>query len=96
MLSAEEAKQLGLVTFVESDEQIVEKVKSYAQSLAEGPGFALGLAKMLLNRSANHSLDEMLEMERFAQAMCMQTDDHREGLGAFHEKCKPRYVGRKP
>jgi 2-(1,2-epoxy-1,2-dihydrophenyl)acetyl-CoA isomerase len=91
MLTAEEAYQLGLVTFVEEDEAAASAVHDYALALAAGATSAIGIAKMLLNRSANHSLDEMLELERFSQAVCMQTGDHKEGLLAFQEKRKPSF-----
>ncbi|UOF91160.1 enoyl-CoA hydratase [Fodinisporobacter ferrooxydans] len=91
MLTAEEAERMGLATFVVDDERLQSSVAEYARSLAAGPSVAIGMAKMLIHRSSQCSLDEMLEYERFAQALCMQTEDHQEGLLAFRQKRLPAF-----
>jgi 2-(1,2-epoxy-1,2-dihydrophenyl)acetyl-CoA isomerase len=92
MLSAMEAEQLGLITYAVDDEQLTIRVMDYALTLAQGPSDAIGIAKMLVNQSLNTGLEQMLEYERFAQATCMQTENHKEGLRAFFEKRKPNFT----
>ncbi|HWO42124.1 MAG TPA: enoyl-CoA hydratase, partial [Candidatus Eisenbacteria bacterium] len=54
--------------------------------LKDGPLYALGVTKELLNLEANTGLESALEMEAMAQARCMETPDFYEGYRAFVEK----------
>jgi 2-(1,2-epoxy-1,2-dihydrophenyl)acetyl-CoA isomerase len=92
MLTAEEAETWGLVTYVYDKEVFFREVMEYAKKLAKGPGHAMALGKKLLNESMNASFEQMLESERMAQTLCMQTSDHKEGLQAFFEKRAPNFT----
>jgi 2-(1,2-epoxy-1,2-dihydrophenyl)acetyl-CoA isomerase len=93
-VEAEEALALGLVNEVVEDEQLEERAQALAAELAEGPTFALGLAKMLCNAAAGPSLDDYFTIESLVQPQLHQTADNAEGRAAFREKRKPRFVGR--
>jgi 2-(1,2-epoxy-1,2-dihydrophenyl)acetyl-CoA isomerase len=65
-----------------------------AAEMAEGPTFAIGLSKKLFHVAAGPSLDDYLEMEAFVQPTLGMSEDHKEGVAAFREKRKPKFVGR--
>ena len=64
-----------------------------AQSLAAGPTFAHGMTKKMLHQEWNVGVDEAIEMEAQAQAICMQTKDFHRAYEAFAAKKKPVFEG---
>jgi enoyl-CoA hydratase/carnithine racemase len=64
-----------------------------AQSLAAGPTFAHGMTKAMLHQEWNVGVDEAIEMEAQAQAICMQTKDFQRAYEAFAAKKKPVFEG---
>jgi enoyl-CoA hydratase/carnithine racemase len=64
-----------------------------AQSLASGPTFAHGMTKRMLHQEWNVGVDEAIEMEAQAQAVCMQTKDFQRAYEAFAAKKKPVFEG---
>jgi enoyl-CoA hydratase/carnithine racemase len=64
-----------------------------AQSLATGPTFAHGITKKMLHQEWNAGLDQAIEMEAQAQAICMQSNDFRRAYEAFAAKKKPDFRG---
>ena len=64
-----------------------------ARELATGPTFAHALTKKMLHQEWNVGLDEAIEMEAQAQAICMQTKDFRRAYEAFAAKKKPVFEG---
>ena len=93
-LSANEAKELGLVSQVFPTAQFIEQAREYAVSVAQGPTAALGYAKKLLTLSAQNSLESQMEHERRAIAACGRTADFREGADAFFAKRPAKFQGR--
>ena len=64
-----------------------------ARSLAEGPTFAHGMTKNMLHQEWNMSLDQAIEAEAQAQAICMQTQDFHRAYQAFAAKQRPLFEG---
>ena len=64
-----------------------------AQALAAGPTFAHGITKKMLHQEWNAGVDEAIEMEAQAQAICMQTRDFQRAYEAFAAKRKPQFEG---
>ena len=64
-----------------------------AQALAAGPTFAHGITKKMLHQEWNVGIDEAIEMEAQAQAICMQTKDFQRAYEAFAAKKKPEFQG---
>ena len=64
-----------------------------AQSLATGPTFAHAMTKKMLHQEWNVGVDEAIEMEAQAQAICMQTKDFTRAFDAFAAKRKPVFEG---
>jgi 2-(1,2-epoxy-1,2-dihydrophenyl)acetyl-CoA isomerase len=93
-LSADEAKELGLVNQVYPAAKFIEQVREYALGIAKGPTAALGYAKKLVTLSAQSSLETQMEHERRAIAATGRTADFREGADAFFAKRPPKFKGR--
>ncbi len=85
-LSAQEAAAIGLVSRVVPDEELHQSGLAEAQRLAAGPAEVMGLAKIMMARSFESSLGEMLAFEGFGQALAMSNPEFREGLNAAVEK----------
>ncbi len=93
-LSADEALRIGLVSKVVPGDQLAATAREWAERLAKGPTFAIGLSKRLLNRSLESSFETALEEEALAQALVTQSEDTREGMLAFMERRTPLFKGR--
>ena len=93
-LSAEEAREWGLVTQVVADAELAAESERLAGQIAQGPTLAFGSAKRLLLRSSGDALEAQMEFEARAIADAARSEDGREGIGAFLEKRKPAFRGR--
>jgi enoyl-CoA hydratase/carnithine racemase len=85
-IDAQEALRIGLANRVVPGESLMEEAHRWANRLKDGPLYALGITKELLEREANVDVETALEMEATAQARCMETPDFIEGYSAFMEK----------
>jgi 2-(1,2-epoxy-1,2-dihydrophenyl)acetyl-CoA isomerase len=94
VIDAAEALRLGLVSRVVPPEELLPTAYELARRIAAGPPVAIRLAKGNLYRNAEGTLRSALEFETFAQNVCYETDDAREGIRAFVEKRPPRFRGR--
>jgi 2-(1,2-epoxy-1,2-dihydrophenyl)acetyl-CoA isomerase len=93
LIDAEEALALGLVSKVVPPEELMPTVRQLARKIALGPPIAIRLAKRALYRSQDSDLHSALEFETYAQNICSETEDAREGIRAFVEKRSPRFTG---
>ncbi|MGV3619549.1 MAG: enoyl-CoA hydratase family protein [Archangium gephyra] len=93
-LDAATAEKFGLYNKVVPTEQVVPEAMAWATRLANGPTFALGMTKELLNAELSQDLWNALENEARAQAVCMQTLDFREAYDAFSNKRPPNFQGK--
>jgi enoyl-CoA hydratase/carnithine racemase len=64
-----------------------------AKTLAEGPAFAHAMTKKCLHQEWSQSIEQALETEAEAQAICMQTRDFSRAYEAFAAKQKPKFEG---
>ncbi len=92
-IDAQEAHRIGLANRVVPGDKLMEEAYALARRLKDGPLYALGITKELLNFEANVDLETALEMEAMAQARCMETPDFMEGYRAFIEK-RPQQFNR--
>ena len=93
-MPAAEAFGLGLVTRLVADERLEEEAQGLADEIAQGPGFAFGVAKKMFKSMNTPSLEACLDAEAWAQGVALMTEDHAEGAAAFKEKRKPVFRGR--
>lgn len=93
-LPAEEAMALGLLTRLVADGDLEAEAQALAAELAQGPGFAFGIAKKMFKSMNTPSLEACLDAEAWAQGLALLTDDHQEGIAAFKAKRKPEFQAR--
>lgn len=89
---AAEALRLGIATKVVADDAVDDEGLALAEKLARGPAEVIGLAKQLLLKSFESSLDEMMDYEGFGQVLAMSSAEFREGLSAVIDKREPDYL----
>ena len=92
-MSAEEGHQWGFYNRLVEPEALEAEAIAYATRLASGPTFAHGITKTQLNQEWSMSLDQAIESEAQAQAICMQTRDFERAYRAFAAKQKPVFEG---
>jgi enoyl-CoA hydratase/carnithine racemase len=90
-MGAEEGLAWGFYNALSED--VLQKALETAQALADGPTFAHAMTKKMLHQEWNAGVDEAIEMEAQAQAICMQTKDFRRAYEAFAARQKPRFEG---
>ena len=93
-VDAATAERFGLANRVVPTEQVLPTARQWAERLAAGPAFSLGLTKMMVNNEWNMDLLSALEAEAQAQALMMMGADHRAFYEAFKGKQKPKFTGR--
>lgn len=93
-LAAADAHRLGLVNKVVPTAELESAARAWAEKLAQGPTFAIGMSKRLLNRSLESSMETCFEEEALAQSLVTQSEDTKEGIKAFMEKRPPKFIGR--
>jgi enoyl-CoA hydratase/carnithine racemase len=92
-MSAEEGERWGFFNRIVAADALEREATSLAESLAEGPTFAHMMTKTMLNQEWSMTLDQAIEAEAQAQAICMQTQDFKRAYEAFAVKEKPRFSG---
>ena len=84
--------QLGVQTVVQT--KLTEgRLALEAQRIVAGPNFAHGITKTMLHQEWNMSVDQAIEAEAQAQAICMQTRDFERAYQAFVNKQTPEFLG---
>lgn len=90
---ASEAERIGLVYKLFERDDLFEGAIAVAKQMASRAPLAVAEAKRIVNRGIQLPLDYALESESRAFARCFQTEDQKEGMGAFIAKRKPNFTG---
>jgi len=90
-MSAEEGERWGFFNGIDDDP--LGASRAAATKIALGPTFANGITKTQLHQQWNMSVDQAIECEAQAQAICMQTEDFRRAYNAFVDKKQPVFEG---
>jgi enoyl-CoA hydratase/carnithine racemase len=88
VLSADEARDLGIVQEVVRDGTVLEAALKYASRFDRAPTAAIGLAKSVLNRAFESDRHDVYMQEALAQALCLQS--------AFHQEATERFLNKQP
>jgi 2-(1,2-epoxy-1,2-dihydrophenyl)acetyl-CoA isomerase len=91
---ARQAKELGLVTEVVPDAELMTCARQWADRLAAGPPIAIRITKRMMYKQLTMSLDNALEDAALGTMVANYTEDVKEGIAAFHEKRPPNFEGR--
>lgn len=92
-LPGAEAERWGFYNRLCSPEDVLVQAQAMAHELASGPTFANGMTKKMLQQEWNMGVDEAIEAEAQAQAICMMTNDFHRAYHAFVAKQKPVFEG---
>jgi enoyl-CoA hydratase/carnithine racemase len=92
-MSAAEGAAWGFFNALHSREHLEREALALARSLADGPVFAHGMTKTMLNQEWAMGIEEIIESEAQAQTICMMTGDFRRAFEAFAAKRKPAFEG---
>ena len=92
-LGAEEGERWGFYNRIVPEDELLKEARQLATSIASGPSFAHAMTKNMLHQEWNLSIDQCLEAEAQAQAICMQTEDFRRAYEAFAAKRRPEFRG---
>jgi len=93
VMTAEEGRDWGFYNRLVDAGSLETEALEFAQQLARGPTFAHGITKTQLNQEWSMSLEQAIESEAQAQAICMQTRDFERAFKAFAAKEKPVFEG---
>ena len=93
VMRAEEGERWGFWNALHAPEDLEAAAMTLAEQLASGPTFAHGITKTQLNHEWNMGLEQAIEAEAQAQAICMQTKDFERAYQAFVAKGKPVFQG---
>ena len=92
-IGGEEAERSGFFNRLTQPEKLLSGAQQWASELACGPTFANGMTKTMLHQEWNMSIDQAIESEAQAQAICMMTEDFNRAYQAFVAKQKPVFQG---
>ncbi len=93
-MTAEEGLAWGFYSRLLESDQLLTAAESMAKQCAAGPVFAHAMTKNMLNQEWSMSLDQAVEAEAQAQAICMKTEDFKRAFDAFAARGTPQFVGR--
>ncbi len=92
-MSAEEGERWGFFNGILPADDLDQEAVALAARLADGPGFGHMMTKTMLNQEWSMSVEQAIEAEAQAQAICMQTADFKRAYDAFVDKKKPVFEG---
>jgi enoyl-CoA hydratase/carnithine racemase len=92
-MTAQEGLAWGFFNALHEGADLLDKAQAMARELAAGPTFAHGMTKTMLSQEWAMTIEQAIEAEAQAQAICMQTQDFRRAYEAFAAKQKPVFGG---
>ena len=92
-MGGEEAERWGFFNRLATSEAVLDEATKLAKELADGPTFANGMTKRMLEMEWAMSVEQAIEAEAVAQALCMETEDFARAFRAFAAKQKPVFEG---
>jgi enoyl-CoA hydratase/carnithine racemase len=93
MMGGEEGHAWGFFNRLAASDAVLAEAAALAGEIADGPTFANSITKRMLHMEWTMSVDEAIEAEAMAQAICMDTKDFRRAFEAFAAKTKPVFEG---
>ncbi len=92
-LGGEEGERWGFFNRLCAPETLLPDAQAMARDMAQGPTFANGITKTMLHQEWAMTIEQAIEAEAQAQAICMLTEDFSRAYNAFVAKQKPRFEG---
>ena len=94
IINAREAEHINLVTRVVPHDNLMTVTRELATRIARGPSVAIELMKQAVYRNMVPELKSQLDFETYAESLCHETFDYKEGHDSFLEKREARFEGR--
>src|SRR3972149_4768815 len=88
-----EAERWGFYNKICQPAELLAQAQALAKTLADGPTFANAMTKRCIHQEWSMGIDDSIEAEAQAQAICMQTRDYGRAYRAFVKKEKPQFEG---
>jgi enoyl-CoA hydratase/carnithine racemase len=92
-MTAEEGERWGFFSRIVAPEHVLPQAQLLAKQVSEGPTFANAMTKRMLEMEWAMSVEQAIEAEAVAQALCMTTADFARAFEAFSNKVKPAFQG---
>ena len=92
-MTSDEAERWGFFNSIVEPSDLLARAQATAVSLAHGPTFAHALTKRCMHHEIAMPIDDALQLEAEAQALCMQTGDFARAYHAFVQKTTPVFEG---
>ena len=92
-MTAQEGLAWGFFNSLHESAELLPRAQALAGELAAGPTFAQGMTKTMLQQEWAMTIEQAIEAEAQAQAICMQTQDFKRAYDAFAAKQKPVFEG---
>jgi enoyl-CoA hydratase/carnithine racemase len=92
-MGGEEGERWGFFNRLCAPEALLGEAQALATGLAQGPTFANGITKTMLHQEWAMTIEQAIEAEAQAQALCMLTQDFTRAYEAFVAKQKPVFEG---
>ena len=92
-MTGEEGERWGFFNRLAAPEDVLGQAQAVAQQIVEGPTFANGITKTMLHQEWAMTVEQAIEAEAQAQALCMLTEDFKRAYHAFVAKQKPVFEG---
>lgn len=92
-MSGEEGERWGFFQALHLEHELLDAAQELAQAIAHGPSFAHGMTKKMLQQEWNMGVEQALEAEAQAQALCMATQDFQRAFHAFAQRQTPQFEG---
>jgi enoyl-CoA hydratase/carnithine racemase len=93
VMTATEGHAWGFYNGLHERSALLGEAQLFARNLADGPWFAHSMTKKMLDQEWSMGIEEIIESEAQAQAICMATGDFRRAFEAFAAKAKPAFKG---
>ena len=88
-----EAERWGFYNKLSEPDALLGEAQAMAKSLADGPTFGHAMTKRCIHQEWSMGIDDSIEAEAQAQAICMQTKDYERAYEAFIKKSRPVFEG---
>ena len=92
-MSGDEGERWGFFNRLVAPNALLDEAQRLARELATGPTFANGITKTMLHQEWSMTIEQALEAEAQAQAICMMTEDFQRAYRAFVDRRKPDFEG---
>ena len=93
-ISAVEAEKIGMIYKYYEDDDFEKNSLNLAKNIASQATLSFSLIKKLVNESYDNNLENQLELEKKLQKIASESTDYKEGVNAFLNKRKPKFIGK--